>query len=237
MYITKRGVASIMKNTSPHRPLLVGKEGGHTSLYTLWESLVCGHIWSPLCLGLTVVLPLWPVPKRAPTLVEQVKEVGGQGPHACGGHSTASLQYSLLSIYTLYFATSQWWRNIYNFKVVTVGHITQHLCIIQHSHIYMSREFCFCCHNRVLFTYIVGLLPNNIQLASFSFPLNTLYPLLFHLLVAAKYLQFQSGHSGSRHTTLLHHPAQPHLNADISRDFVDVATTVYCLCWFITTTL
>src|SRR5580704_10279278 len=57
-----------------------------------------------------------------------------------------------------------------------------------------------------------------------------LYPLLCHLSVVAKYLQFQSGHSVSRHTTLLHHPAQPHLNADISRDFVDVATTVYCLC-------
>src|SRR5580704_16886993 len=57
-----------------------------------------------------------------------------------------------------------------------------------------------------------------------------LYPLLCHLSVVAKYLQFQSGHSGARHTTLLHHPAQPHLSVDISRDFVDVATTVYCLC-------
>jgi hypothetical protein len=44
MYITKRGVASIMKNTSPHCPLLVGKEGGHTSLYPPCESPVHGHI-------------------------------------------------------------------------------------------------------------------------------------------------------------------------------------------------
>jgi hypothetical protein len=35
---------------------------------------------------------------------------------------------------TLYFSTSWWRQNIYNFKVVTLGHVTRHFCIIQHSH-------------------------------------------------------------------------------------------------------
>ena len=96
---------------------------------------------------------------------------------------------------TLYFSTSWWQQNIYNFKVVTVGHVTRHFCIIQHSHTSMR-----------IYHVILLMLPQ---------------PCIVYV---------QSGHSGSRHTTLLHHPAQPHLNADISCDFVDVATTVYCLC-------